>query len=114
MRKIRRITEAEVISEFLKAEFYHREFDADRYKYENFVFEPDLMDETENAIRRALLFRRRATMWREVPEDTQWWEIELDPEDLERDKEFHRAQARRISEGNYQILPAAHKIRQKL
>src|SRR5437764_15045940 len=99
MKKVRRITEAEVIAEFLKAEFYHPEFDHDRDKYENFVFEPDLMDETENAIRRALLFRRRATMWREVPDDTQWCEIELDPEYLERVNVIPLAQLRRISVG---------------
>ena len=114
MKKVRRTTEAEVIAEFLKAEFYHPEFDHDRDKYENFVFEPDLMDETENAIRRALLFRRRATMWREVPEDTQWWEIELDPEDLERVNVFPRAQWRRISEGNFQVLHVAQQIREQL
>ena len=114
MRKIRRITEAEVISEFLKAEFYHREFDADRYKYENFVFDPDLMDDTENAIRRALLYRRRATMWREIPEDTQWWEIEVDPEDLARVNVFPRAQWRRLSAGNFQALNVAERIRRQL
>ena len=114
MRKIRRITEAEVISEFLKAEFYHREFDADRFKYENYVFDPDLTDENENAIRRALLYRRRATMWREIPTDTQWWEIELDEDDLERVNVFPRAQWRRLSAGNFQALHVADRIRRQL
>ena len=62
MKKLRRITDAEVIAEFLKAEFYHSEYENDRHKFEAFVYNPDLTDETENAIRRALLFRRRGTM----------------------------------------------------
>jgi len=114
MKKVRRITEAEVIAEFLKAEFYHAEFDHDREKYESFVFDADLMDETENAVRRALLFRRRATMWREIPQDTQWWEIELDPQDLEHVNVFPRAQWRRISDGNFQALHVAQRIRRQL
>ena len=35
-----------------------------------------------NAIRRALLFRRRGHMWRELPSDTQWWEVTLEADDL--------------------------------
>jgi hypothetical protein len=114
MRKLRRITEAEVVAEFLKAEFYHREFDADRQKFENLVFEPDLTNDHENAVRRALLFRRRATMWRELPQDTQWWEIKLDTQDLERVNVFPRAQWRRISEGNFQALHVAERLRKQI
>src|SRR5215471_192415 len=102
MKKILRTTEAEVMAEFLKAEFFHPEFDADRENFQAIVHQPDLSNEAENAIRRALLFRRRATMWRELPEDTQWWEIEIEPEDIRRINVFPRAQWRRISEGNFQ------------
>jgi len=63
MKKLSRITEAEVIAEFLKAEFYRSEFARDRHKFEPLVYCPNLADRTENAIRRALLFRRRASMW---------------------------------------------------
>ena len=114
MKRLRRITEAEVIAEFLKAEFYHPEYDADRQKFESFVYEPDLTDENHNAIRRALLFRRRATMWRELPPDVQWWEVELDPVDIERVNVFPRAQWRRISDGNFQALHVAARIRRQL
>ncbi len=107
MRKLSRITEAEVIAEFLKGEFYHAEYDRDRAHFEALVFDPRLGDPTENALRRALLFRRRATMWRELPADTQWWEIELEPEDLERVRVFPRAQWRSIAGGNFRALHVA-------
>ena len=114
MKKLRRITDAEVIAEFLKAEFYHSEYENDRHKFEAFVYNPDLTDETENAIRRALLFRRRGTMWRELPEDTQWWEVELDFDDLGQVNVFPRAQWRRISDGDFQALHVVERIRRQL
>jgi hypothetical protein len=112
MRKLARISENEVIAEFLKGEFYHREYDRDRRHFEPLVHDPILTDEAENALRRALLFRRRATMWRELPADTQWWEIQLDPQDLEHINVFPRAQWRSIAQGNFRALHVAELIRQ--
>jgi hypothetical protein len=112
MRKLARISENEVIAEFLKGEFYHREYDRDRRHFEALVHDPILTDEAENALRRALLFRRRATMWRELPADTQWWEIQLDPQDLEHINVFPRAQWRSIAQGNFRALHVAELIRQ--
>jgi len=110
MKKLSRVTESEVIAEFLKGEFYHAEYDSDRAFFESLVFDPHLGDPAENALRRALLFRRRATMWRELPPDTQWWEIELEPEDLERVNVFPRAQWRSIAQGNFRALHVAELI----
>src|SRR5215813_7855176 len=114
MRKLLRITEDEVIAEFLKAEFYHPEYDRDRNKFEALVHTPDLAHATENAIRRALLFRRREHMWRELPADTEWWEIELDPEELELVNVFPRAPWWRLSYGDFQALHVAERIRGQL
>ena len=114
MKKLRRVTDAEVMAEFLKAEFYHSEYENDRKKFEALVYNPDLTDETENAIRRALLYRRRGTMWRELPDDTQWWEIELDFDDLEMVNVFPRAQWRRISGGDFRALRVAERIRREM
>lgn len=113
MRKLHRITEAEVVAEFLKAEFYHREYDRDRQKFEAMVCDPDLTHETENVIRRALLFRRREHMWRELPADTQWWEIELERAELPLINVFPRAHWRRLSDGNFQALNVAERIREQ-
>jgi len=114
MKKIVRTTEAEVVAEFLKAELFHPEFDDARENFERLVNHPDLTNEAENAIRLALLFRRRDTMWRELPQDIQWWDIELEPEDIEHINVFPRAQWRRIANGDFHALHVAEKIRTQL
>jgi hypothetical protein len=114
MKKLLRVTEAEVLAEFLKAEFYRPEFDSDRQKFEAIVYSPNLADEFENAVRRALLYRRRGPMLRELPEGTEWWEIEMSEDELERINVFPRAQWRRISDGNFQALHVAERIRVQL
>jgi hypothetical protein len=112
MKKLRRITEAEVIAEFLQGEFFHKEYDADREQFAGIVNHPDLANETENALRRALLFRRRDTMWWELPDDRQWWELEFDPADIGLVNVFPRAQWRKIADGNFKALNVAARIRQ--
>lgn len=107
-----RITEAEVISEFLKNEFYQKEYDRDREEFEPLVIEPDLSDESQNAIRRALLYRRRGHMWRELPQDTEWFNAEIDQEDLRRIRVFPRAHWRKISDGSFQLSAIVTRIRE--
>jgi hypothetical protein len=111
MKKLRRITEAEVVAEFLKNEFYREEFHRDRRHFESLVWEADLSNELENAIRRALLFRRRGHMWRELPADTQWWEVQLELSDLAQVRVFPRAQWRRISNGSFLLSDIVHRVR---
>jgi hypothetical protein len=113
MKKLRRATEAEVIAEFLKSEFYHEEFHADREKFKTLVMDADLASENENALRRALLFRRRGHMWRELPDDTQWWEVELEPGDLQFIRVFPRAQWRKIAGDSFLLRDIVHRIRTK-
>ena len=112
MRKVRRLTEAEVIAEFLRGEFFQKEYDADRDRFASIVQYPNLTDATENEIRRILLFRRRDTMWWELPEDRQWWEIGFEPEDVELVSVFPRAHWRKIARGNFKALHVAARIRQ--
>jgi len=112
MRKLRRLTEAEVIADFLRGEFFHKEYDADRDQFTPIVEHPDLTNATENEVRRILLFRRRDTMWWELPEDRQWWEIEFDPEDVELVSVFPRAHWRKIARGNFSTLHVAERVRQ--
>ena len=111
MKKLRRITEAEVIAEFLKNEFYMDDFDHDRARFERVVTDADVTNERENAIRRALLFRRRGHMLRELPADTQWWEMQLEPGDFERVRVFPRAQWRRIADASFHINDIVGRIR---
>ena len=111
MKKLRRITEAEVIAEFLKNEFYEDDFDHDRERFERVVMDADVTNEGANAIRRALLFRRRGHMLRELPADTQWWEMQLEPGDLRRVRVFPRAQWRRLADGSFSINDIVKRIR---
>jgi len=111
MKKNCRVVEVEVVSEFLKNEFYREEFQRDRQLFEHLVWQADLANEGENAIRRALLFRRRGHLWRELPPDTQWWEVNLEPQDLARIRVFPRAQWRRVSNGSFLLSDIVQRIR---
>jgi hypothetical protein len=113
MRKVRLVTEAEAIAEFLRNEFHEPEYNRDRDVFEQYVLKPDSSDARENAIRRALLFRRRGHMWRELPRDTQWWQVEIEPKDLLRIHVFPRAQWRKISDGSYSIGDVVQRIRER-
>ena len=111
MKKLWRVTEPDVIAEFLKNEFYRDEFHRDRESFERVVMHADIDDETENTLRRALLFRRRGHMWRELPADTQWWEVSIEPGDLELLRVFPRAQWRRVASGSFLLENIVERIR---
>jgi hypothetical protein len=113
LRKLRPVTEAEVIAEFLRNEFYEAEYHRDRNRFEKMVLHPNLDDDEENTYRRALLFRRRGHMWRELPSDTEWWQVELEPEDAELIHVFPRAHWRKISDGSFCISDVVKRIRER-
>jgi hypothetical protein len=102
-RRLRPVPEEEIIAEFLRGEFYHPEFDHYRKDFRHLVEQPDLDHPHENFIRRALLFRRRGRLWRELPADTEWWEIELTPRDLQRLRSFPRNDWRRFASKGYYL-----------
>ena len=112
--QVRPVNEEEVIAEFLKAEFYQPEFDPYRERYSRIVYHPDLSNEHENTARRALLFRRRGRLWRELPKDTQWWEVALQESDLLRIRVFPRKQWRSFAAGNFHLLEMIERIRTKV
>lgn len=111
MKRLRRVEEPEVIAEFLKNEFYQGEFHEDREQFEKLVLEADVTNNVENALRRALLFRRRGHMWRELPSDTQWWQVEFEDRDLALVRVFPRAQWRRVSNGSFNLTDITERIR---
>lgn len=114
LRLRRALTEEEVIAEFLRSEFHHPEFKEYRHEFSHLVNQPDLGNHRENGLRRALLFLRRGPMWRELPANTQWFEVELKDEDLSRIRFFPRAQWRRVAQGNFYLKEVVERIRQKL
>jgi len=100
---VRALTEHEVIAEFLRSEFHHPEFEDYRSEFEHLVTNPDLESHRENSLRRALLFLRRGAMWRELPNDTEWFHVELTRQDLARIRFFPRAQWRRVAAGSFYL-----------
>jgi O-antigen/teichoic acid export membrane protein len=110
---VRALSEHEVIAEFLRSEFHHPEFEEYRHEFGHLVRKPDLLSHRENALRRALLFLRRGAMWRELPEDTQWYQVELSRSDLTRIRFFPRAQWRRVAEGSFYMTDMIESLRLK-
>jgi len=107
------MSEHQVIAEFLRSEFHHPEFEDYRQEFERLVNEPNLEDHRENALRRALLFLRRGAMWRELPDDTEWFKVQLKTEDLERIRFFPRAQWRKVAEGSFYLTDMVECLRLK-
>ncbi len=114
LRLRRMLTEEEVMAEFLRSEFHHPEFDDYRREFDDLVRHPNLSNSRENAVRQALLFLRRGPMWRELPTDTRWYEVELTAEDLTRIRFFPRAQWRRVAQGSFYLTDVVERIRLQL
>jgi hypothetical protein len=101
--RLRSIPEEEIIAEFLRSEFYHPDFNPYREDFKHLVDHADLEHPHENSIRRALLFRRRGGLWRELPAGTEWWEIELTARNLARLRSFPRNEWRRFTGGGFYL-----------
>ncbi len=112
LRVLRSLSEHEVIAGFLRSEFHHPEF-REYQEFLHLVSEPDLESHRENALRRALLFLRRGAMWRELPANTQWFQVQLTRDDLARIRFFPRAQWRRVAQGSYYLSDMVEALRLK-
>ncbi len=110
IRIVRRVSEHEVMAEFLKTDFHKPEFSKYQESLGGIVTKPNLNDVVENAVRRALLFVRHGALWRELPEATQWFEVEIERAELERIRVFPRAQWRRLARGNFGLTEVSHRI----
>ena len=114
LRKLHRVSEQEVIAEFLRSEFYQPEFNPYRERFQKIVTHPDLNNAGENKIRRALLFRRRGRLWRELPVDTDWWEVELQNDDVQRLRVFPRNHWRRLADRSFYLADMSDRIRERV
>jgi len=103
LRIIRRVSEDEVIAEFLKADFRGPEFEDYQKSLSEIVVTPNLAASSENALRRALLFIRHGALWRELPKGTEWFEVEVSPADLPCIRVFPRAHWRKLARGNFAV-----------
>jgi len=106
----RRVDENEVIAEFLKTDFNAPEFARYKSALHDLVEAPDLEHEGQNKVRRALFNVRHRSLWKQLPEDTEWYELEVEPRDLERIRVFPRAQWRRLAAGDFDLTQVAQRI----
>jgi len=110
VRLRRRASEPEVIAEFLKNDFDSPKFAQYRYTLEKLVTDPDIEDDEQNSVRRALFNVRHGQLWRELPSDTQWFEAEIRANDLDRLQVFPRAQWRKLARGDYGLPQVAQRV----
>jgi len=111
IRLIRRVSEDEVIAEFLKTDFTDSAFEDYHETLRGLVTTPHLNDPRENARRRALLFIRHFALWRELPAGTEWFEVEIRTADLAQIRVFPRAQWRKLARGDFSITRIAERLR---
>jgi hypothetical protein len=111
VRYVRSLPEEEVIAAFLKNEFHNAEFAEYRETFQTTVDKPNFADQGENKLRRSLLFLRRGAMWRELPLDTKWFEVELTVADLAKLRVFPRAPWRRIAHSSFELAETVERIR---
>ena len=90
------------------------EFEPYREEFNRVVNRPNLDNERENSLRRALLFLRRGAMWRELPRNTEWYEVQLETADLARIRFFPRAQWRRVARGSFYLNEMVDCLRTQL
>lgn len=107
VRLIQRISEDEVIAEFLRSDFDGAEFRDYHASLREVVAQPNFADPHENAKRRALLFLRHLSLWKEIPKGTEWYEVEVNEIDLCQIRVFPRAQWRHLAKGDFSITAVA-------
>jgi hypothetical protein len=111
IRLIRQVSEDEVVAEFLRTDFSNSAFEEYQETLHGLVLTPHLDDAGENAKRRALLFIRHFSLWKELPEGTEWFEVEIRTKDLAQIRVFPRAQWRKLARGNFGITAIAERLR---
>jgi O-antigen/teichoic acid export membrane protein len=113
LRLIRRVSEDEVISEFLKSDFDNPAFKDYQATMREIVSKPNFENANENAKRRALLFIRHLALWREIPHGTKWYEVEINEPDLDHIRVFPRAQWRKLANGNFSITEVVENLQER-
>ena len=112
IRIIRRVSEDDVIAEFLRTDFEDSAFAGYRKSLRDLVMSPRLDNPDENAKRRALLFLRHRPLWKELPRGTEWYEVEVQRENLKQIRVFPRALWRKLARrGDFTITSVAERIR---
>jgi O-antigen/teichoic acid export membrane protein len=111
LRLIRKVPEEEVIAGFIRSEFENSAYRRYHESLRDIVMQPDLSDSTENATRKALLLLRHRALWRELPSDTEWYEITMTEADLAKVRVFPRAHWIHIARGNFALPQVMKRMR---
>jgi O-antigen/teichoic acid export membrane protein len=114
LRFLRRVSEDEVIGEFLKGDFEHPAYADYHTRAEALVYDADYYNQADNRKRRALLFMRHGSLWRELPADTQWFEVSIKESDFNRIRVFPRAHWRKITNGSFEFSRVMERTRDRL
>lgn len=113
LRLIRRISEDVAIAAFLRSDFHNPAFREYHEPLGSIVRNPNFGDPDENAKRRALFFIRHLYLWREIPSDTEWYEVDVTPDDLANVRMFPRAQWRKVANGRFSTIEIADGMRKR-
>lgn len=100
-----------MIAIFLRGEFHFPEFDGDREQFATVVNDLASSGRDGADARRRLLYRRRGHLWRELPNDTEWWEVEVEAEDVRNMKVFTRRHWKRMDPKDHSVPTFAEGMR---
>ncbi len=109
VRVIRRVSEDEVIAEFLKSDFDDPMLLRYQDQLKEIVLNPNYEDVDESAKRRALFYIRHLALWDELPAGTEWYELEVTEANLAQIRVFPRARWRKIARGDFSITEVAQR-----
>lgn len=111
VKLIRRVSEDEVVAEFLRSDFHCRAYREYHNRLRDLVVNPNFEDAGENAKRRALLYIRHLALWREIPPETEWYEVKVNEADMSDIRVFPRAQWRKLARGNFSLTQIVERMR---
>ena len=111
---IRRVSEDEVIAEFLRDGANTPDFSMYGKDMRDTITRPNFDDAVQNARRRALLLTKHLSLWKEIPAGTEWHEVIVNQEGLEYIRVFPRAHWRRLARGDFSVTNVAAGLRADL
>ena len=100
---MRRVSENEVIAEFLKSDFMPRHSANTRKVCVTLLPIPISVIPVTMPSAAPCSYIRHRSLWKEIPQGTEWYEAEIGEEDTSRFRVFPRAQWRKLASGNFSI-----------
>jgi hypothetical protein len=107
---LRRVTENEVVAEFLNSDLNHPDF-RDLDKAHGDISESNQHRTDAIAKRHALLVAKRRSLWEELPSKTEWHEVKVNEDALDLIRIFPRSQWRKLARGNYSVVRVTEGLR---